>query len=135
MKGKFKEIVSKFPGWLDMLQKSPFFSRDQLQSGIWRRVHVCYLIFPFVGNNSSYSPTGILRITGITGDHMAMTVHNGLASNSSDIETDIVPGRFFCFLDHSLTFPNQFKYRTFFLTCQVKKIRRMPERDHQHVSF
>jgi len=23
MKGKFKEIVSKFPGWLYMLQKSP----------------------------------------------------------------------------------------------------------------
>jgi len=23
MKGKFKEIVSKFPGWLDLLQKSP----------------------------------------------------------------------------------------------------------------
>jgi hypothetical protein len=32
MKGKFKEIVSKFPGWLDMLQKSPSFSRDQLKS-------------------------------------------------------------------------------------------------------
>ena len=52
---------------------------------------------------------------------MAMTVHNGLASNSSDIETDIVPGGFFCFLDHPLTVPDQFEYRTFFLTGQVKK--------------
>jgi hypothetical protein len=49
---------------------------------------------------------------------MAMTVHNGLAGNSSDIEPDIIRGGFFCFLDHLLTFPDQFKYRTFFLTCQ-----------------
>jgi hypothetical protein len=135
MKGKFKEIVSKFPGWLDMLQKSPFFSRDQLQSGIWRRVHVCYLIFPFVGNDSSHPSTWILRIPYITGDHMAMTVHHALTCSSSDIETYIIPGGFFCFLDHPLTIPDQFEYRTFFLTCQVKKILHMTKRDHQHMSF
>ena len=87
-----------------------------------------------MGDDSSYSPTGILSITGIPGDHMAMTVHNGLASNSSDIETDIVPAGFFCFFDNLLTVTDQFEYRSFFLTGQVKKILYMAERDHEHMS-
>jgi hypothetical protein len=66
---------------------------------------------------------------------MAMTVHNGLAGNSSDIEPDIIPGRFFCFLDHPLAVPDQFEYRTFFLTGQVKKILHMAEWYYQHMSF
>jgi hypothetical protein len=45
----------------------------------------------------------------------------GLASNSSNIETNIIPGGFFCFLDHPLAVLDQFEYRTFFLTGQVKK--------------
>jgi len=74
-----------------------------------------------MGNDPSHSSSWILGITGIPGNHMAMTVHNCLAGNSSDIETDIVTGGFFCFLDHPLTVPDQFEYRTFFLTGQVKK--------------
>jgi hypothetical protein len=66
---------------------------------------------------------------------MAMTVHHGLASDSSDIETYIVTGRFFRFLDHPLAVSDQFEYRTFFLTGQIKKILHMTERDHQHMSF
>ena len=96
---------------------------------------MAFSITLFLGNNSSHSATGILSISRITGDHMAMTVHNGLASNSSDIETDIITGGFFCFLDHPLTVPHQFKYRTFFLTGQVKKILHMTKRDYQHMSF
>jgi hypothetical protein len=42
MKGKFKEIVSKFPGWLDLLQKSQSFSRDQLQSVPDHGIYVFY---------------------------------------------------------------------------------------------
>jgi hypothetical protein len=71
----------------------------------------------------------------MTGDYMAMTVHNGLASSSSDIETDVVTSGSFCFLDHLLAVTNQFEYRTFFLTGQVKKILHMTKRDYQHMSF
>lgn len=42
MRGEFKEIVSKFPGWLDMLQKSPSFSRDQLKNVPNRGIYVFY---------------------------------------------------------------------------------------------
>ena len=42
MKGKFKEIVSKFPGWLDLLQKSQSFSRDQLQNVPDHGIYVFY---------------------------------------------------------------------------------------------
>jgi predicted GIY-YIG superfamily endonuclease len=42
MKGKFKEIVSKFPGWLYMLQKSPSLSRDQLRNVPDRGIYVFY---------------------------------------------------------------------------------------------
>jgi hypothetical protein len=56
---------------------------------------------------------------------MAMTVHNGLASGESNIESDIVPVRFRIFFDHPLTVTNQSEYRTFFLTGQVKEIRFM----------
>ena len=42
MKGKFKEIVSKFPGWLDMLQKSPSLSRDQLQNVPGSGIYIFY---------------------------------------------------------------------------------------------
>jgi hypothetical protein len=62
-----------------------------------------------------------------------MTVHHRLAGNRSDIEPDIVAGGFFRFLDDPLTIPDQFEYRTFFLTGQVKKILHMAERDHQHM--
>ena len=42
MKRKFEEIVSKFPGWLDLLQKSQSFSRDQLQSVPDNGIYVFY---------------------------------------------------------------------------------------------
>jgi hypothetical protein len=42
MKGKFKEIISKFPGWLDVLQKSPSLSRDQSQSVPDHGIYVFY---------------------------------------------------------------------------------------------
>jgi len=32
MKGEFDEIVRKFPGWLEMLKRSPALARDQLQN-------------------------------------------------------------------------------------------------------
>ena len=32
MRGEFDEIVSKFPGWLDTLKKSPALARNQLQN-------------------------------------------------------------------------------------------------------
>ena len=82
---------------------------------------MAFSITLFSRNNPSNSSSWILSIAGITGNHMAMTVHNGLAGNSSDIETNIVTSGFFCFLDHPLTVPDQFEYRTFFLTGQVKK--------------
>ncbi|MEN6444017.1 MAG: hypothetical protein ABFC71_09740 [Methanoregula sp.] len=42
MKGEFNEIVGKFPGWLDRLQKSPSFSRDQLQNVPDQGIYVFY---------------------------------------------------------------------------------------------
>ena len=42
MKGKFKEIVDKFPGWLDTLQKSPAFSRDQIKNVPNQGIYVFY---------------------------------------------------------------------------------------------
>ena len=57
-------------------------------------------------------------------------MHHALACSSSDIETYIVAGGFFCFLDHPLAVPDQFEYRTFFLTGHVKKILHMAEHFH-----
>ena len=42
MKGDFNEFVGKFPEWLDMLQKSPSLSRDQLQNVPDRGIYVFY---------------------------------------------------------------------------------------------
>ena len=42
MKGKFKEIVSKFPGWLDTLRKSASFSKDQLKEVPNKGIYVFY---------------------------------------------------------------------------------------------
>jgi hypothetical protein len=64
-----------------------------------------------------------------------MAVHNGLASGSSNIEPDIVPGGFRIFFDYPFTFTDQSQYRTFFLTGQVEKILHMTEQDHQHMTF
>ena len=52
---------------------------------------------------------------------MAMTMHNGLAGSSSDVETDIITSGLFCFLDHPLTVAHKFEYRIFFLAGQGKK--------------
>ena len=65
---------------------------------------------------------------------MAMTMHNGLAGSSSDVETDVVTSGLFCFLDHPLTVAHKFEYRIFFLSGQGKKILHMAERDYQHMS-
>ncbi|MDP2795980.1 MAG: hypothetical protein Q8N94_00530 [Methanoregula sp.] len=42
MKGEFVEITSKFPGWLDLLKKSPAFSRDLFQNVPNRGIYVYY---------------------------------------------------------------------------------------------
>ena len=42
MKGDFKEIVDKFPLWLDRLQKSPSLSRDQLGTVPNQGIYVYY---------------------------------------------------------------------------------------------
>jgi hypothetical protein len=65
---------------------------------------------------------------------MAMTVHDGLAGNRSDVETDIITSGLFCFLDHLLTVTHKFEYRIFFLAGQGKKILHMAERDYKHMS-
>jgi hypothetical protein len=42
MKGKFKEIVDKFPGLLNELQNSPSFTRDELKSTLDQGIYVFY---------------------------------------------------------------------------------------------
>jgi hypothetical protein len=63
-----------------------------------------------------------------------MTMHNGLAGSSSDVETDVITRGLFCFLDHPLTVADKFEYRIFFLAGQGKKILHMAERDYQHMA-
>ncbi len=42
MKGEFKEMIDKFPGWLDRLQKSPSFSRDEIKNVPNQGIYVFY---------------------------------------------------------------------------------------------
>ncbi|MDD4137071.1 MAG: hypothetical protein PHT99_04140 [Methanoregula sp.] len=42
MKGEFEDIVKKFPGWLDLLQKSPALSREQLGTVPNQGIYVYY---------------------------------------------------------------------------------------------
>jgi hypothetical protein len=42
MKGEFEEIVRKFPGWLDLLQKSPPLSREKLGTVPNKGIYVYY---------------------------------------------------------------------------------------------
>jgi hypothetical protein len=42
MKGEFTEIINKFPGWLDRLQKSESLSRNQLQKVPDQGIYVFY---------------------------------------------------------------------------------------------
>jgi hypothetical protein len=112
---------------------------------LWRPAHWCRsgsgelflcVLFDSPGyvEGTLHSPKWILGITRIAGDHMAMAVPNGLAGGSSDIETDIVPRRCLCFLDHPLAVAHKVEYRIFFLPGQGKKILNMAERDYQHMT-
>jgi hypothetical protein len=78
-------------------------------------------------------PTGILSIATIPWDDMTMTMHHGLASRESNIEPDIIPGRFRGFFDNLFTVINQCHNCIFFLTGHVEKIRDMAEWDNQHM--
>lgn len=42
MKGKFEEIISKFPGWLHVLKKSPSFTREELKNVPEKGIYVFY---------------------------------------------------------------------------------------------
>ncbi len=42
MNGKFKEMTEKFPGWLDRLQKSPSFTRDEIKKMPNQGIYVFY---------------------------------------------------------------------------------------------
>jgi len=93
------------------------------------------IVIVFSGYNAAYPSPGVIGITLVSGDEMAVAVHNSLASSGADIIPDIVPVRPEIILNDGLAFFSELYHRHFFLRNKGKIIRCMSERHYQQMTL
>ena len=91
------------------------------------------ILVVFSGDDTTDPPLGIIGISPVPGDKMAVAVHDGLAGCITDIITDIIPVRLEICIDDCPAFFDQLHLCRLLFSSQGKIIRCVPDRHNQQV--
>jgi hypothetical protein len=89
----------------------------------------------FSGYYTPYTPPGIVRVSCISRDKMAVAVHHRLTCGNADIITDIISIRYKVLFEDKPAFIDKISHGFFLFYGKTEIIGGMPEGNNKQVTF